>query len=80
MKKLLIGIGALLLLVTSGAASYNMGLSIRRAEAVRAALVSQGMFESDISVIGLGEEDPLVATADGVREPQNRRVSIELKE
>jgi outer membrane protein OmpA-like peptidoglycan-associated protein len=27
-------------------------------------------------VIGKGESDPLVPTADGVREPQNRRVVI----
>ena len=29
-----------------------------------------------ISVIGRGESQPLVQTADGVREPQNRRVEI----
>jgi len=29
-----------------------------------------------ISVVGRGENQPLVRTADGVREPQNRRVEI----
>jgi OOP family OmpA-OmpF porin len=29
-----------------------------------------------ISVVGRGESQPLVQTADGVREPQNRRVEI----
>jgi OmpA-OmpF porin, OOP family len=29
-----------------------------------------------ITVIGRGESNPLVATGDGVREPQNRRVEI----
>jgi outer membrane protein OmpA-like peptidoglycan-associated protein len=30
-------------------------------------------------VIGKGETQPLVQTADGVREPQNRRVEIVLQ-
>ncbi len=32
-----------------------------------------------IAVIGKGESQPLVPTADGVREPQNRRVEIVLQ-
>ena len=60
----------------SGPESYNMALSLRRANAVKDALVRDGVPATAISVIGKGESDPLVPTADGVREPQNRRVVI----
>jgi outer membrane protein OmpA-like peptidoglycan-associated protein len=63
----------------SGTAKYNMGLSIRRADAVAAELVRDGVSRSEIFTQGFGEEHPLVPTAQGVREPQNRRVEIILK-
>ncbi|SKA37272.1 Outer membrane protein OmpA [Enhydrobacter aerosaccus] len=63
----------------SGPESYNMALSLRRANAVKDALVRDGVPATAISVIGKGEADPLVPTADGVREPQNRRVVIVLQ-
>jgi hypothetical protein len=61
---------------TSGPESYNMALSLRRANAVKAELVRQGVPADAIAVVGRGESQPLVATGDGVREPQNRRVEI----
>ena len=61
---------------TSGPANYNMALSLRRAASVKAALVRQGVPQDQITVIGRGETALLVATKDGVREPQNRRVEI----
>ena len=61
---------------TSGPESYNMALSLRRANAVKDALVRDGVPAQAITVIGQGESQPLVPTADGVREPQNRRVEI----
>jgi OmpA-OmpF porin, OOP family len=61
---------------TSGSPSYNQRLSERRANAVANALAALGVARSDMAVIGRGENDLRVPTADGVREPQNRRVEI----
>jgi outer membrane protein OmpA-like peptidoglycan-associated protein len=60
----------------SGPDNYNMALSLRRANTVKGALVRDGVPATAISVVGKGESQPLVQTADGVREPQNRRVEI----
>jgi OmpA-OmpF porin, OOP family len=61
---------------TSGTPKYNMGLSIRRAEAVAAELVRNGVPRNVISIHGFGQTHLLVPTGPGVREPQNRRVEI----
>ncbi len=61
---------------TSGTPQYNMGLSIRRADAVAAELVRDGVPRNVISIHGFGETHLLVPTGPGVREPQNRRVEI----
>jgi len=63
----------------SGTAAYNQKLSVRRAMSVEAELVRDGVPKSVISIQGFGETHPLVPTAAGVREPQNRRVEIILK-
>ncbi len=63
----------------SGTAAYNQKLSVRRAESVAAELVKDGISRSEITTMGFGETHPLVPTAQGVREPQNRRVEIILK-
>ena len=64
---------------SSGTARYNLGLSQRRAQSVAAELVRDGVSRSAITIQGFGETRPLVPTADGVREPQNRRVEIILR-
>jgi hypothetical protein len=43
---------------------------------VAAELVRLGVPAADIVTVGQGEEDLLVPTADGVREPRNRRVEV----
>jgi outer membrane protein OmpA-like peptidoglycan-associated protein len=63
----------------SGTPQYNQRLSQRRAEAVAAELVRQGVARNEIGVQAFGESRPLVPTADNVREPQNRRVEIVLR-
>jgi outer membrane protein OmpA-like peptidoglycan-associated protein len=60
----------------SGAADYNIGLSQRRANNVRSYLAGRGVPDGSITTEAFGESRPLVDTADGVREPQNRRVEI----
>ena len=47
-----------------------MALSLRRANAVKDALVRNGVPAQAISVIGRGEQGLLVQTGDGVREPR----------
>jgi outer membrane protein OmpA-like peptidoglycan-associated protein len=60
----------------SGTPKYNQALSVRRAKSVEAELVRDGVQPSEIAIKGFGESNPLVPTAPGVREPQNRRVEI----
>ena len=61
---------------TSGSADYNQRLSERRANAVAAVLVQDGVPQTNLVVTGRGENDLRVPTPNGVREPQNRRVEI----
>ena len=63
----------------SGAPQYNQRLSERRAQAVAAELERRGIARSAMTIQAFGESRPLVPTADGVREPQNRRVEIVLR-
>jgi len=60
----------------SGSAQYNVGLSQRRADAVKAYMVAHAIPEAVVTEQAFGESRPRVETADGVREVQNRRVEI----
>jgi outer membrane protein OmpA-like peptidoglycan-associated protein len=62
----------------AGTQQYNLALSKRRADMVKAALVRDGVPASAIDESWHGKENPRVPTADGVREPQNRRVEISM--
>jgi outer membrane protein OmpA-like peptidoglycan-associated protein len=64
---------------TSGTPQYNEGLSVRRAKAVQAELIKDGVPGNAITIQGYGETHLLVPTGPGVREPQNRRVEIVIR-
>jgi iron complex outermembrane receptor protein len=61
---------------TVGSDAYNMRLSRRRAESVAAELEAKGIPSAEIAIFAKGKKDLLIPTADGVKEPQNRRVQI----
>ncbi len=61
---------------TVGSPGYNMGLSERRADAVRAALIKAGVPAERIDARYVGESQLDVPTADHVAEPRNRTVDI----
>lgn len=63
---------------TSGSAAYNVRLSERRAKAVADALVGLGTGADKLQVDWKGETMPAVATGDGVKEPLNRRSTIDI--
>jgi outer membrane protein OmpA-like peptidoglycan-associated protein len=60
----------------SGNAAANKRSSQLRAAIVRDYLLARGIPAARVELHAWGEERPLVATADGVREPQNRRVEV----
>lgn len=64
---------------TSGTHRYNQDLSVRRAKAVQAELVKDGVPANAITIQGFGDTHLLVPTGPGVREPQNRRVEIVIR-
>lgn len=64
----------------SGSEAYNMALSQRRADAVANEL--RGLLGADAPAMMLeafGESNNKVITPDGVKEPKNRRVKIEIR-
>lgn len=60
----------------SGTVEYNLKLSQKRAEAVKAAMVKRGIPDDRIRYFAFGESDNRLPTKDGVRERANRRVEI----
>jgi len=61
---------------TSGAASYNLALSKRRATDALNELVREGVSRNLITAEGKGETEPFVQTGDGVKEQLNRRTEV----
>ncbi len=59
-----------------GSAEYNQALSRRRAQSVRAFLISQGLPAAKISATGYGLSRPAVSNATEAGQQQNRRVEI----
>ena len=61
---------------SKGSASYNQGLSERRANAVKNALVHAGVDPSRIVAQGYGKEYPVASNATNSGRAQNRRVEV----
>ena len=64
---------------TSGSNAYNQRLSECRANAAKTNMVGKGLPEASISTSGKGESELMVQTGDGVKEPQNRRATVDLE-
>jgi len=62
----------------TGSDAYNMKLSMRRAKAVKAFLVSKGIPEARIFVEGKGERNPIADNHTKEGRAKNRRVDIEV--
>ncbi len=62
----------------SGSDRYNQGLSVRRVEAVKAYLVSQGVAADRIKTEGKGEAQPVASNQTREGRAQNRRVEVEV--
>lgn len=61
---------------TKGSKRYNEGLSRRRAEAVRAALIARGVDGGLIRIEALGETENAVDCGDNCKEQENRRAVV----
>ena len=62
-----------------GTTEFNDKLSLQRAEKIQAELIQRGIPAESITIAGRGERELLVPTDDGVAEPQNRRVEINIR-
>ncbi len=63
---------------STGAAKYNQALSVRRAEAVKAYLVSKGIESNRIYTEGKGLTQPVADNATREGRAKNRRVEVEV--
>ncbi|OGI66829.1 MAG: hypothetical protein A2W18_02480 [Candidatus Muproteobacteria bacterium RBG_16_60_9] len=63
---------------STGSAAYNADLSLRRAEAVKAYLVSNGIDANAIKTAGVGESQPSADNATAEGRTENRHVEIEV--
>jgi outer membrane protein OmpA-like peptidoglycan-associated protein len=62
-----------------GTPQFNDQLSAQRAQRVREDLIKRGISPDRIEASGRGKREPLVPTSQGVSEPRNRRVEINVR-
>jgi OOP family OmpA-OmpF porin len=63
---------------STGPASHNMGLSVRRADAVKNYLVSKGIEKNRVYTEGKGEDQPIADNSTREGRAKNRRVEVEV--
>jgi len=61
---------------STGTASHNMDLSVRRAESVKSYIVGAGVSGSRLATVGKGETEPVASNSTAAGRTQNRRVEI----
>jgi outer membrane protein OmpA-like peptidoglycan-associated protein len=61
---------------STGSASYNRDLSLKRAQAVAEPLIKGGIPASDIKTVGMGQENPIADNSTEAGRSENRRVAI----
>jgi len=61
-----------------GDSSFNMQLSIGRANSVKTFLIEQGTHEEDLKIIGYGQEKPVTENSTEQGRAMNRRVEIKI--
>ncbi|RYY19061.1 MAG: OmpA family protein, partial [Sphingobacteriaceae bacterium] len=60
----------------TGSDAYNQTLSVKRADAVKSAITSNGVASSRLTTQGKGEADPIADNTTEAGRAQNRRVEI----
>jgi len=63
-----------------GSAAANMALSLRRADAVDAALVGMGLAQQRVTTVGYGKDFPIANNATDTNRALNRRVEVYIAE
>ncbi|MDZ7781337.1 MAG: OmpA family protein [Gemmatimonadota bacterium] len=61
---------------STGAASYNQGLSERRASSARTFLVGAGLDAGRVRAVGMGENEPIASNETTAGRQENRRVEV----
>ncbi len=65
---------------STGTPAYNLGLSDRRANAVRDYLISQGVPGGQLTARGYGQTQPIASNATAAGRASNRRVVMHVLE